>query len=87
MKILLVANTLPPADLSGVGEQVVQLSRILAERGHDVRILSRGPNVARGPKLLFPLTVVVPFIHEMRRFRPEVVQVHESDGEIDASHE
>jgi len=84
MKILLVANTLPPADLSGVGEQVLQLSRALAERGHDVRILGRGSGGARGPKLFFPLTIVVPFLREILRFRPQVVQVHESDGALAA---
>lgn len=84
MKILLVANTLPPTDLSGVGEQVLQLSRALAARGHDVRILGRGPHGARGPKLLFPLTIVAPFLREVLRFRPDVVQVHESDGALAA---
>lgn len=84
MKVLLVANTLPPTDLSGVGEQVLQLSRGLVARGHDVRILGRGRGGARGPKLLFPLAILVPFIREVRRFRPEVVQVHESDGALAA---
>ncbi|MCP4202996.1 MAG: glycosyltransferase family 4 protein [bacterium] len=84
MKILLVANTLPPEDLSGVGEQVLQLSRGLEERGHEVRILGRGVGGARGPKLFFPLAVVPPFLREVRRFRPEVVQVHESDGALAA---
>ncbi len=84
MRILLVANTLPPEDLSGVGEQVLQLSRGLEARGHEVRILGRGEGGARGPKLFFPLAVVAPFLREVRRFRPEVVQVHESDGALAA---
>jgi glycosyltransferase involved in cell wall biosynthesis len=80
MRVLLVANTLPPADVSGVGEQVIQLAAGLRAAGHDVRILGRGPDGARGPKLLFPLTVVTPFLRLRRTFRPHVVQVHESDG-------
>lgn len=84
MKILLVANTLPPTDLSGVGEQVLQLARALVARGHEVRILGRGQGGARGPKLLFPIAIVAPFVREVRRFRPDVVQVHESDGALAA---
>ena len=85
MQILLVANTLPPADLSGVGEQVVQLAAGLRERGHEVRILGRGSDGARGPKLLFPLTVVPACRRAVREFAPDVVQVHESDGALAAA--
>ena len=84
MRVLLVANTLPPHDLSGVGEQVVQLAAGLAARGHDVRILGRGPDGARGPKALFPLSIVPACRRALRRFRPDVVQVHESDGALAA---
>lgn len=80
----MVANTLPPHDLSGVGEQVLQLAAGLRERGHEVRILGRGEGGARGPKVLFPATVVPPFRRVLRDFRPEVVQVHESDGGLAA---
>ena len=38
MRILFVANTLPPHDVSGVGEQVLQLATGLRERGHEVEI-------------------------------------------------
>ncbi|HTQ79709.1 MAG TPA: glycosyltransferase, partial [Thermoanaerobaculia bacterium] len=54
----------------------------LAAAGHEVEILGRGPGGARGPKLLFPLTVVPAAFRALRRFRPEVVQVHESDGAL-----
>ncbi|HSM52492.1 MAG TPA: glycosyltransferase family 4 protein [Thermoanaerobaculia bacterium] len=84
MRILLVANTLPPADLSGVGEQVLQLASGLRQRGDEVEILGRGPGGARGPKLLFPLAVLPALALRLRRFRPEVVQVHESDGALAA---
>lgn len=80
MRVLMIANTLPPADLSGVGEQVLQLTAGLRAAGHEVELLGRGPGGARGPKLLFPLTVIPPLVSALRRFRPDVVQVHESDG-------
>jgi len=80
LKILMVANTLPPHDLSGVGEQVVQLAAGLSDRGHEVRLLGRGEGGARGPKVLFPLTVVPAVRRALREFRPDVVQLHESDG-------
>ncbi|MGH9464673.1 MAG: glycosyltransferase family 4 protein [Thermoanaerobaculia bacterium] len=82
LRILLVANTLPPTDLSGVGEQVVQLAGGLREAGDDVVVLGRGAGAAAGPKLLFPLTVLPPFWRALRRWRPHVVQVHESDGAL-----
>lgn len=82
MKILLVANTLPPTDISGVGEQVLQLASGLRDRGHEVEVLGRGPGGARGPKILFPVTVVSAFLRRLERFRPDVVQVHESDGAL-----
>jgi glycosyltransferase involved in cell wall biosynthesis len=80
VRILLVANTLPPGDLSGVGEQVMQLSAGLRERGHELAVLGRGADGARGPKLLFPLTIVPALRRTLERFRPDVVQVHEGDG-------
>lgn len=82
MRVLLVANALPPADLSGAGEQVVQLAAGLREVGHEVRILGRGPGGARGPKVFFPLTVLPAAWRVLRSFRPHVVQVHESDGAL-----
>lgn len=84
MRVLLVANTLPPHDLSGVGEQVVQLAAGLSARGHVVRLLGRGAGGARGPKVLFPLAVLPACRHALREFRPDVVQVHESDGALAA---
>ena len=84
MRVLLVANTLPPTDISGVGEQVLQLAAGLRSAGHEVEVLGRGKGGARGPKLLFPLAVVAPFVRRLRSFRPDVVQVHESDGVLAA---
>ena len=80
MRVLLVANTLPPEDISGVGEQVMQLAAGLRKAGHEVRLLGRGSGGAKGPKVLFPLTSVPAFWRALSEFRPHVVQVHESDG-------
>jgi len=79
MRVLLIANTLPPRDVSGVGEQVLQLAAGLRELGDEVEVLGRGPGGAAGPKVLFPLTVAPAVWRAVRRFRPHVVQVHESD--------
>ncbi|HKV08883.1 MAG TPA: glycosyltransferase family 4 protein [Thermoanaerobaculia bacterium] len=84
MRVLLIANTLPPADVSGVGEQVLQLAAGLRETGDEVEVLGRGPGGASGPKVLFPLLVVPAVWKALRRFRPHVVQVHESDGALAA---
>ena len=78
--MLLVANTLPPRDVSGVGEQVLQLAVGLESVGHQVEVLGRGAAGAKGPKLLFPLTIVPAFLEALGRFQPHVIQVHESDG-------
>lgn len=80
MRVLLIANTLPPHDLSGVGEQVLQLASGLRARGHEVEVLGRGGEGARGPKILFPLAIVRPALRAIERFRPDVVQLHESDS-------
>ncbi|HEX6900840.1 MAG TPA: glycosyltransferase family 4 protein [Thermoanaerobaculia bacterium] len=84
MRVLLIANTLPPRDVSGVGEQVLQLAAGLRELGDEVEVLGRGPGGAVGPKVLFPLLVVPAVWRALRRFRPHVVQVHESDGALAA---
>src|SRR6187401_947789 len=85
MRILLVANTLPPADLSGVGEQVLQLASGLRGRGHEVEILGRGGDGAAGSKLFFPFRIVAPALRKVESWQPDVVQVHESDGGLLAS--
>jgi glycosyltransferase involved in cell wall biosynthesis len=82
--VLLVANTLPPRDLSGVGEQVLQLAAGLREIGSEVEVLGRGPGGVAGPKILFPLLAVPAVRRAVRRWRPHVVQVHESDGALAA---
>jgi glycosyltransferase involved in cell wall biosynthesis len=80
--VLFVANTLPPTDLSGVGEQVLQLATGLRARGHEVEILGRGGEGARGGKSTFPARIVRPALRKIAAFAPDIVQVHESDGGI-----
>ena len=84
MRVLLIANTLPPRDLSGAGEQVLQLAAGLRAAGHQVEVLGRGPGGARGPKVLFALGIVPATWRALRRFRPDIVQVHESDAGLAA---
>ncbi len=80
MRVLLVANTLPPTDLSGVGEQVVQLADGLRERGVEVQVLGREKGGWRSRKGLYPIAALRSVRHAVREFRPHVVQTHESDG-------
>jgi glycosyltransferase involved in cell wall biosynthesis len=61
---------------------VLQLATGLESAGDEVEILGRGPGGARGPKVLFPFMVVPAFLRAVHRFRPQVVQVHESDGAL-----
>ncbi len=84
LRVLLVANTLPPQDISGVGEQVLQLAAGLRDTGYQVEVLGRGPGQVAGPKVLFPLFAVPAVWRALRRFQPHVVQVHESDGGLAA---
>lgn len=83
-RLLLVANTLPPQDISGVGEQVLQLAAGLRQTGWEVEVLGRGPGQVAGPKSLFPLFAVPAVARALWRLRPDVVQVHESDGGLAA---
>jgi glycosyltransferase involved in cell wall biosynthesis len=84
VRVLLVANTLPPRDVSGVGEQVLQLAAGLRQQGVEVAVLGRGAGGVAGPKALFPLFAVPAVWRALVRFRPDVVQVHESDGGLAA---
>jgi glycosyltransferase involved in cell wall biosynthesis len=84
LRIVLLANTLPPRDVSGVGEQVLQLAAGLRARGHRVEVIGRRETGLGASKLLFPLTAVPALARAVRRVRPHVVQVHESDGALAA---
>ena len=87
MRVLIVTNTYPPADISGVGTLVFELARQLDATGHPVRVLVRraaddDPLAERvpGAKLLFPLRAAARFAALARRQRFDVVHLHESDG-------
>jgi glycosyltransferase involved in cell wall biosynthesis len=86
--VLLVSNTYPPADVSGVGTLASELAHRLAAEGHAVRVLTRRPppgdlhaERVRGPKLLFPLLAAWRFLRAPRATW-DLVQVHESDGAL-----
>jgi len=56
----------------------------LRQAGFEVMVLGRGPGEVGGPKVLFPLFAVPAVRRALRRFRPHVVQFHESDGGLAA---
>lgn len=88
MRILIVSNTYPPADISGVGALVFELAHQLGAGGHSVAVLTRkapqGDPYAvgtAGSKLLYPLLAGFHFLRLLRRRGPfDLVHVHESDG-------
>lgn len=87
MRILIVTNTYPPADITGVGALVYDLARRLDSEGHLVRVLTRSAPVddqlaspTGGRKLLFPWHVARLYLRWQRRHNFDLVHVHESDG-------
>lgn len=89
LRVLIVTNTYPPADISGVGTLVAELARELDRRGHRVAVLCRqaahdDPLAAPtgGPKLLFPLVAAwrLGTVGGLASF--DVVHLHESDGVV-----
>ncbi|HVR28262.1 MAG TPA: glycosyltransferase family 4 protein [Thermoanaerobaculia bacterium] len=90
MKLLLVTNTYPPRDISGVGALVYELAREAERRGHDVRVLTRGADAGNdavvlgvgGPKGLFPLSAAATYLRTFAVQPPTIVHVHESDGAL-----
>jgi glycosyltransferase involved in cell wall biosynthesis len=86
VRVLLLSNTYPPADISGVGVLVAELAGELRRRGHGAAVLTRrapagDPGVfgVRGPKVLFPLLAALRFAR-LPGHPFDVVHVHESDG-------
>jgi len=86
MRILIVTNTYPPAEITGVGALAYELARALEEDGHEATVLTRKPAddpwvvATGGPKLLFPLAAALRFLRLARRGGFDLVHVHESDG-------
>jgi glycosyltransferase involved in cell wall biosynthesis len=90
MRFLLISNTYPPADISGVGALVYELATEAQRQGHGARVLTRAQGGAvgaevlpvPGPKLLFPLTAAFVYWRGFRLEVPDVAHVHESDGAL-----
>jgi glycosyltransferase involved in cell wall biosynthesis len=90
MKLVLVSNTYPPRDISGVGALVYELAREAERRGNQVRVLTRAEGATQdaavigvgGTKTLFPLHAARAFARGFGREPPAVVHVHESDGAL-----
>ena len=87
MRVLLISNTYPPADISGVGVLVHELARQLVDGAHHVRVLTRRPppddayaSGVGGPKLLFPLRAGWRCLRMVTASSFDLVHVHESDG-------
>lgn len=88
MRILIVTNTYPPAEITGVGALVYELAKKLDAAGHDVRVLTRATPPADDPwaegtggrKLFFPLAAARHAWRLARREPFDLVHLHESDG-------
>ena len=87
MRILIVTNTYPPADITGVGALVFDLARRLDGDGHAVRVLTRTAaaddalaSATGGRKLFFPWHVARLYWRCCREQDFDLVHVHESDG-------
>lgn len=87
MRVLIVTNTYPPADISGVGTLVAELAAELDRRGHRVAVVCRqaapqDPYAAAigGPKLLFPLLAALRLGRVGGLGAWDVLHLHESDG-------
>lgn len=87
MRLLIVTNTYPPADITGVGALVYELAQQLRAEGHDAVVLTRAapeddPSAVAtgGRKLLFPWHAGRRFLKLAQEKPFDLVHVHESDG-------
>lgn len=86
MRILIVSNTYPPADISGVGALAQEMADQLAANGHYVRVITRqaldDDRVVGigGPKGWFPWLAGLAFLRLSNRAPFDLIHVHESDG-------
>jgi glycosyltransferase involved in cell wall biosynthesis len=87
MRVLIVTNTYPPADITGVGALVYELAQELDAEGHGALVLTRtaAPDdhlavPTGGRKLLFPLLAGWRYLGLARQREFDLVHVHESDG-------
>jgi len=87
MRLLIVTNTYPPAEITGVGALVYELAQQLTADGHDAVVLTReAPEddacavATGGRKLLFPWNAGWRFLRLAQEKPFDLVHVHESDG-------
>ncbi len=88
LRVLLVSNTFPPGDISGVGTLVAELLRQLRGAGHGAIALVRrappggeaGVVAVGGGKLWFPFRAALALPRAAGGFPFDIVHVHESDG-------
>jgi glycosyltransferase involved in cell wall biosynthesis len=87
MRLLIVTNTYPPAEITGVGALVYELAQQLTAEGHDAVVLTReAPRedscavATGGRKILFPWNAGWRFLRLAREKPFDLVHVHESDG-------
>ncbi|MEM1176847.1 MAG: glycosyltransferase family 4 protein [Acidobacteriota bacterium] len=88
VRILIVSNTYPPADISGVGSLVHEMAHRLGADGHTVRVLTRrapaddpyAVSVGGKAKVGFVLSCGLRYLWLLRRERYDLIHVHESDG-------
>lgn len=73
MRVLIVTNTYPPGDISGVGTLALELARRLDAAGHPVRVLTRRATpddpwavTIGGPKLHFPARAALAYLRLAR---------------------
>lgn len=87
MRVLLVTNTYPPADISGVGSLAEELLEGLGDRA-EIRVLTRaapqdraGIDATGGSKAAFPLRAAFWALARGRE-TPDIIHVSESDGAL-----
>lgn len=88
MRILIVSNTYPPADISGVGSLVYEMAHRLGGEGHEVRVLTRqapaddpyAVSVGAKGKGGFVVFCGLRYLWQTLRERYDLIHVHESDG-------
>src|SRR5688572_29099023 len=97
MRIVLISPEYPPGThTGGIGTNTATVARALARRGHDVRVVTRGPgdeyaddgvSVLRLDRRWLPSPIAEHLLANRqiaaaaRRFRPDIVQAPEYEGE------
>lgn len=87
MRLLIVSNTYPPADISGVASLAYEMAHQLGAASHDVTVLTRRVDLedgyalaVGGEKPAYPWRAGLRFLKLAREKPYTVIHVHESDG-------